>query len=224
VELIATFASQAAVALERVRAQRDRELVAVLDDRDRIARDLHDLVIQRLFATGLQLQSLSRLANRPEVQDRITAVTDDLDTTIREIRATIFELQHRPDRSDLRADIRGLAKEYASSFGFHPRVDLRGPIDSAVPADVRSQLLAVIREALSNAARHARASEVRVGVSIASGEVKVVVADDGVGTGEAGRESGLRNIRDRASDLGGTLTIRSGEASGTELEWAVPIT
>jgi signal transduction histidine kinase len=222
-ELIATFASQAAVALERVRAQRDRELVAVLDDRDRIARDLHDLVIQRLFATGLQLQSLSRLANRPEVQDRITAVTDDLDTTIREIRATIFELQHRPDRSDLRADIRGLAKEYSSSFGFLPRVDLRGPIDSAVPADVRTQLLAVIREALSNAARHARATQVRVGVSIASGEVKVVVADDGVGTGEAGRESGLRNIRDRASDLGGTLTIRSEEAGGTELEWAVPI-
>lgn len=224
VELIATFANQAALALERVRAQEDRALVAVLEDRDRIARDLHDLVIQRLFATGLQLQGVSRLAKRPEVQERITALTDDLDATIRDIRATIFELQHRPDRSDLRADIRGLAKEYSASFGFTPRVDLRGPIDSAVPGEVRPQLLAVIREALSNATRHAQASAVRIAVSVSSDRVHAVVADDGVGTGDISRESGLRNIRDRATALGGGLKLTANQPSGTVVEWAVPLT
>jgi signal transduction histidine kinase len=223
VELIATFANQAALALERVRAQHDRELVAVLGDRDRIARDLHDLVIQKLFATGLQLQGLSRLANRPEIQDRITALTDDLDASIRDIRATIFELQHRPGRSDLRADLRGLAKEYARSFGFAPRVDLRGPIDSAVPAEVRPQMLAVVREALSNASRHAQASAVEIVVSARSGTLVVSVADNGVGTGGVTHESGLRNIRDRATELGGTLEISGNEPSGTVIRWKVPI-
>jgi signal transduction histidine kinase len=223
VELIATFANQTALALERVRAQEDRALVAVLEDRDRIARDLHDLVIQRLFATGLQLQSMSRLAKRPEVQERITALTDDLDTTIRDIRATIFELQHRPDRNDLRADIRGLAREYISSFGFAPRVDLRGPVDSAIPAEMRPQLLAVIREALSNASRHAQATAVLVSVTVVGRELLVAVSDNGVGIGEVTRESGLRNIRERAQKLGGLLELRSNDPQGTVIDWRVPL-
>ncbi len=223
VELIATFANQTALALERVRAQEDRALVAVLEDRDRIARDLHDLVIQRLFATGLQLQSMSRFAKKPEIQDRITALTDDLDTTIRDIRATIFELQHRPDRNDVRADIRSLAREYVSSFGFAPRVDLRGPVDSAVPSEVRPQLLAVVREALSNAARHAEASAVKVSVSVLGGELAAVVTDDGVGIGEIDHESGLRNIRERAQQLGGSLELRSNGGRGTVVDWRVPL-
>jgi signal transduction histidine kinase len=223
VELIATFANQAALALERVRAQQDRELVAVLEDRDRIARDLHDLVIQRLFATGLQLQGMSRLAKRPEIQERISAVTDDLDATIRDIRATIFQLQHRSDRNDLRADIRGLANEYASSFGFTPRVDLRGPINSAVPARLRPQLIAVVRETLSNAGRHAKASSVKVDINVLNGQADVVVSDDGVGTGRITRESGLRNIRERAEEFGGSLILRANQPSGTIVEWSVPI-
>jgi signal transduction histidine kinase len=223
VELIATFANQTALALERVRAQEDRSLVAVLEDRDRIARDLHDLVIQRLFATGLQLQSMSRFAQKPEIQERITALTDDLDTTIRDIRATIFELQHRPDRNDVRADIRSLAREYVSSFGFAPRVDLRGPLDSAIPAEVRPQLLAVIREALSNAARHAKASAVQVSVTVVGGELLAVMTDDGVGIGQIDRESGLRNIRERAHRLGGSLDLRSNDPQGTVVDWRVPL-
>jgi signal transduction histidine kinase len=224
VELIATFANQTGLALDRVRAQEDRELVAVLEDRDRIARDLHDLVIQRLFATGLQLQGMSRLVKRPEIQERITAVTDDLDATIRDIRATIFQLQHRSDRSDLRADIRRLAQEYAPSFGFAPRVDLRGPVNSAVSSRIRSQLLAVVRESLSNAARHAQASSVKVNINVLNGQAVVLVTDDGVGTGELKRESGLRNIRERAEGLGGSLELRPNEPSGTIVEWAVPLT
>jgi signal transduction histidine kinase len=224
VELIATFANQTGLALDRVRAQEDRELVAVLEDRDRIARDLHDLVIQRLFATGLQLQGMSRLVKRPEIQERITAVTDDLDATIRDIRATIFQLQHRGDRSDLRADIRRLAQEYAPSFGFAPRVDLRGPINSAVSSRIRPQLLAVVRESLSNAARHAQASSVKVNINVLNGRAVVLVTDDGVGTGELKRESGLRNIRERAEGLGGSLELRPNEPSGTIVEWSVPLT
>ena len=224
VELIATFAHQTGLALDRVRAQEDRELVAVLEDRDRIARDLHDLVIQRLFATGLQLQGMSRLVPRPEIQERITAVTDDLDATIRDIRATIFQLQHRGDRNDLRADIRRLAQEYAPSFGFAPRVDLRGPVNSAVSSRIRSQLLAVVRESLSNAARHAQASAVQVNINVLNGRAVVLVTDDGVGTGELKRESGLRNIRERAEGLGGSLELRPNEPSGTIVEWSVPLT
>ncbi len=223
VDLIATFANQVALALDRVQAQTDRALVAVLEDRDRIARDLHDLVIQKLFATGLQLQGMLDLA-RPGLRERLAALTDDLDATIRDIRATIFELQHRPDQSDLRADILGLAKEYSTSLGLTPRVDLRGPVDSAVPGEIRPQLLAVIREALSNAARHAEASAVTVEVSVHDGHLAVVVTDDGVGIGETTRQSGLRNLGERAAALDGSLRIQENKPSGTILRWAVPIT
>jgi signal transduction histidine kinase len=223
VELIATFANQTALALERVQSQQDREFLAVLEDRDRIARDLHDLVIQRLFATGLQLQGMSRLAKSAPLQERITAVTDDLDTTIREIRAAIFQLQHRSDKEDLRADIRGIATEYAPMFGFAPKVDVRGPINSAVSSRIRSQLLAVIRESLSNAARHAKASSVQVDITVRDGRAVVLVVDNGIGTGEITRESGLRNIRERAEDLGGAVVLRGNDPSGTVVEWSVPL-
>ena len=224
VELIATFANQTALALERVQSQQDREFLAVLEDRDRIARDLHDLVIQRLFATGLQLQGMSRLAKSPSLQERITHVTDDLDATIREIRAAIFQLQHNSEKSDLRADIRSIASEYAPMFGFAPKVDVRGPINSAVSSRIRSQLLAVVRESLSNAARHAKSSSVHLDISVREGRAVVVVADNGVGTGEITRESGLRNIRERAEDLGGSLVLRGNDPSGTVVEWSVPLT
>ena len=224
VELIATFANQTALALERVQSQQDREFLAVLEDRDRIARDLHDLVIQRLFATGLQLQGMSRLAKSPSLQERITHVTDDLDATIREIRAAIFQLQHNSEKSDLRADIRSIASEYAPMFGFAPKVDVRGPINSAVSNRIRSQLLAVVRESLSNAARHAKSSSVHLDISVREGRAVVVVADNGVGTGEITRESGLRNIRERAEDLGGSLVLRGNDPRGTVVEWSVPLT
>lgn len=223
VELISTFANQTALALERVRAQQDRALVAVLEDRDRIARDLHDLVIQRLFASGLQVQGAMELIERSDVRQRLTKVTDDLDSTIRDIRATIFELQHRSDRSDLRADIRGLAKEYTTTFGFTPMVDLLGPVDSAVPTELRPDVLAVVREALSNAARHAHATEVLVEVDVREGILRITIGDDGIGMGETTRRSGLRNLRERAEAHDGRLEVRPNEPHGTVLQWMVPL-
>jgi signal transduction histidine kinase len=223
VELLATFANHVALALERVQAQADRALVAVFEDRDRIARDLHDLVIQRLFATGLKLQGMVDPARRPDQAQRLSALTDELDATIRDIRATIFELEYRPDHRDLRADIRGLAREYAGSFGFTPRVDLLGPVDSAVPNQLRPHALAVIREALSNAARHAKSTAVQVEVDVRAGPLAITVTDNGVGLGEITRESGLRNLRERAEALDGTLEIMPNRPQGTVVQWTVPV-
>ena len=156
-DLVRMFAGQATLALERAQAQRDRDMLAVLEDRDRIARDLHDLVIQRLFATGLQLQGMHRLA-RPEHQQRISRAVEDIDTTIHDLRAAIFELQQHPDASSLRGDVQALVAEYTEPLGFRPQLICTGPIDTVVPATVRPQILATIRESLSNVVRHAQAS------------------------------------------------------------------
>ncbi len=132
-ELLASFADQASLALDRAQAVVDREELAVISDRERIARDLHDVVIQRLFATGLQLQGVASLVGDPAIGDRLERAVDDLDLTIKAIRGTIFELQHRPSDS-LRAEIRSLVREYVPVLGFTPGVLTSGPIDSAVPA------------------------------------------------------------------------------------------
>jgi len=221
-DLIASFASQATLALDRAEAQKDRAQLAVLEDRDRIARDLHDVVIQRLFATGLQLQGMHRMV-RPEGQDRIVRAVDDIDTTIRDLRAAIFELQQQPDsRSSLRADIRGVVDEYTETLGFAPHVRLQGPLDSVVPAKVRPQILATIREGLSNVVRHASASSVEVEVSVSDGEVVARIVDDGVGIEDNGRQSGLRNLRERAAALGGAVRVEAGRPRGTVLELRAP--
>jgi signal transduction histidine kinase len=222
VALVETFAGQAALALERVRAQEEREQLAVLGDRERIARDLHDVVIQRLFAAGMQLQGAARYAARPEVLQRIDAVVDDLDTTIRDIRGAIFELRV-PAGGELRAEIRGLVEEARGPLGFPPRLVIDGPVDSAVPEPVRPALLAVLREALSNVARHARASAVTVTVVAHAGRVELRVADDGIGTGSEVRSvGGVRNMARRAEQLGGTCTIEPAAPTGTQVTWSVP--
>jgi signal transduction histidine kinase len=223
VNLMSTFAGQAALALERARAQDERELLVVLEDRERIARDLHDVVIQRLFATGLHLQTAARLAGRPEVGQRINAAVDDLDTTIRDIRSAIFELR-APVNAALRADIRATVDAAAASLGFRPSLRLDGPIDSAVPDEVRPDLMAVLREALSNVVRHARASAVEVHVEAGDGGLRLSVTDDGVGTGEPLDErSGLANMRQRATRHGGTLVLSPAPGGGTRVEWSVPL-
>jgi len=222
--LMSTFAGQAALALERARAQEERELLVVLADRERIARDLHDVVIQRLFATGLHLQSAANLAARPEVGARINSAVDDLDATIRDIRSAIFELR-TPVNAALRADIRATVDAAAASLGFRPELRLDGPVDSAVPDEVRPDLLAVLREALSNTVRHARAGRVEVTVEVGGGRLRLTVTDNGIGPGEPFDErSGLANMRQRAESHAGTLTITPGPAGGTRVEWSVPVT
>ncbi|NUR93631.1 MAG: GAF domain-containing protein [Kribbellaceae bacterium] len=221
-DLVRMFAGQATLALERAQAQRDRDMLAVLEDRDRIARDLHDLVIQRLFATGLQLQGMHRLV-RPEHQQRISRAVDDIDTTIHDLRAAIFELQQPPDASSLRGDVQALVSEYAEALGFRPRLVISGPIDTVVPAAVRPQILAMVRESLSNVVRHAQATEVTVELNAGADEVVARTADNGVGIGERRRNSGLRNLTERAQALGGTVAVRDNEPRGTILELRAPL-
>jgi len=220
------FAAQVALALDRAQAQEDRSALAVLADRDRIARDLHDLVIQRLFATGLTLQGATRLAADADVAERMRTVVDDLDQTIRDIRGTIFELG-RTEVPDLRGQIRDVVADAEGPLGFRPSLRLRGPLDTAVPEAVRPHLVAVLIETLSNAARHAHARRVDVEVAVegsgAGASVVATVRDDGSGFSGPRRESGLRNLRDRASSVGGSCAIESDLGAGTVVRWRAPL-
>ena len=221
--LLASFADQAALALDRAQAVVDRERLAVVTDRERIARDLHDVVIQRLFATGLRLRGIALRAADSGLDEPLDQAVDDLDRTIKDIRATIFELQNRQD-SSLRAEIRSLAREYAPLLGFAPDVVTVGPIDTAVTPAVREQLLPVLREALSNVARHASAEHAEIEVRADAHELRLIVGDDGVGLSTPGDESGLRNARRRATELRGTLELTVNQPRGTRLVWTVPVT
>ncbi|CAL9427404.1 MULTISPECIES: GAF domain-containing sensor histidine kinase [Nocardiopsis] len=226
------FSVQAAVALELAEARRDTERLAVLEERDRIAKDLHDVVIQRLFASAMTLMSTLRLITSPEAEERVQRTIDELDGTIREIRSTIFALQNPPSRRDtsLRGRILKLAENTAHSLGCHPGVSLDGPIDASVPDDIGEQLLAVLGEGLTNVARHARATEVHVSVAVEEAAhtgrpttLTLTVTDNGVGLPEHGRRSGLRNLEQRAKALGGGFTARGSEGGGTVLVWRVPL-
>jgi signal transduction histidine kinase len=222
VTLLASFAEQAALALQVAQAAQDRGRLAVFEDRDRIGRDLHDLVIQRLFAVGLTLQNAARLTDRPEVATRLTAAVDDIDATITDIRRTIFELSAPSVSTDLRAQLGEAVALMVPSLGFTPRVRTTGPVDSAVPLRLRPHLLAVVREALSNVARHAGATAAEVALAVGD-EVVLTVTDDGVGVTEGGRRSGLRNMAQRAESSGGTFEVRrSGPDGGTVAVWRVP--
>lgn len=221
-DLFAGFADQVALSLDRTQALADRQELAVISDRERIARDLHDIVIQRLFATGLQLQGVAAMAADGAVSDRLDAAVADLDDTIRAIRGTIFELQDRRGDS-LRAGVRKLVKEYVPVLGFTPGVRTSGPVDTAVPPALGAQLLAVLREAISNVARHALADSAQVDVSVTPERLELRVADDGVGLPAEVSESGLRNARRRADDLGGTLEVLPVGDRGTVLVWRVPL-
>ena len=221
-ELLGSFADQAALALDRAQAMEDREELAVVSDRDRIARDLHDVVIQRLFATGLQLQGVRGIVVNPEVAERLEKAVDELDETIRDIRTTIFELQHRQGGS-LRSLVRALVMEYAPVLGFTPTVRILGPVDTAVSSTLAQQVLAVLREALSNIARHAIADQAEVEIAASPSEVVLTVTDNGTGLPADRTESGLRNARRRAAAHGGVLELKPGEPSGTIFRWRVPV-
>jgi signal transduction histidine kinase len=224
--VVAAFAAQAAVALELAARRADAVQLTVLEDRDRIARDLHDLVIQRLYATGMSLEGTMPMATRPEVAERIRHAVDAMDDTIKDIRATIFALQARGRASEprLRADIVALVDEMTEALGFAPALRLGSGLDSRAMAGLSEHLLAVLREALSNAARHSGATRVDVTVDAdTGGMLTVLVRDNGSGMPETTRRSGLANMTDRAEKLGGTLRLSPVEGGGTELEWRVPV-
>jgi signal transduction histidine kinase len=224
VEMVTTFAAQAGIRLKLAEHRRNAERLALLADRDRIARDLHDHVIQRLFATGMSLQGALPLMMAPAAVDRVRRAVEDLDETIRDIRAAIFTLQSReePDSPGVRARIVAVADSMAGSLGFAPALRLDGALDLRVPAGMAGDLLVTLREALSNVARHARATMVEVTVE-AGTDLVAVVADNGVGLSGMGRWSGLSDLTLRAAALGGTLRLRPADGGGARLEWRVPL-
>ncbi|MFB8394408.1 sensor histidine kinase [Streptomyces yangpuensis] len=223
------FAGQAALALELADRRRDVEQMSMLEDHDRIARDLHDLAIQRLFATGMTLQSAQRFVDHPEASERLARAVDDLDATIKIIRSTIFGLREHTDRgtgSQLRSGAVRTLDEAAAGLGFAPALRMEGLIDTDVPPAVADEALAVLGEALSNVARHARAGRAEVAIVAAEGVLTLTVTDDGVGMPEGHRRrSGLGNLAERAVRLGGRMEVGGREpgARGTRLVWEVPL-
>ena len=222
-QLPASFAEQAALALQVARSREDQQRLAVFEDRDRIGRDLHDLVIQRLFAVGLGLQGAARLSDRPEVGSRLEQAVDDLDATIKDIRRTIFALGSTESESDIQSEITRMCERAESTLKFRPRLTFEGPVRTLISPAVAPDLLAVLAEALSNVSRHAEASNVDVHLAVGS-DVELVVSDDGKGLPEGAVESGLENIRQRAEGHGGRLYLESSSSKGTRLTWTVPVT
>ncbi|QKW23530.1 GAF domain-containing protein [Kitasatospora sp. NA04385] len=220
------FAGQAAVAMELAERRRDSERVALLQERDRIARDLHDLAIQRLFAVGMTLQGATRFIDHPQARDRVLRAIDELDETAKTIRATIFGLRAReagPAAHGLRAAVVAAVERATALLGFAPALRMAGLLDVGVPAELADEAAAVLQEALSNAARHARAGTVEVVVETDEEHLTVTVSDDGVGLPEGGRRSGLANLAERAAALGGEFRARTRPGGGTELVWKVPL-
>ncbi len=229
-DVVASFAAQAGVALELDTSRAEAERLSLYEDRDRIARDLHNLVIQRLYATGMSLEGTMPMITRPEVASRITNAVDAMDETIKEIRATIFALQARAtaDEPDVRGDIVDQVEEMTPLLGFAPSLRLGSGLGGQVKPEVAEQALAALREALSNAARHAAATRVDVTVDVdADGWLNVQVTDNGSGIPPDGRRSGLRNMAGRAEKLGGELRLAPADpgapSPGTRLEWRVPL-
>ncbi|MFF7468154.1 GAF domain-containing protein [Streptomyces sp. NPDC008092] len=234
-EPLQVFAAQAALAMELAERRRDAEEIAVLKDRDRIARDLHDLAIQRLFATGMTLQSAGRFIEHSEASERVLRAVDDLDETIKIIRSTIFGLRTREGGagSGLRARAVRVVGEAAPALGFAPSVRMEGLIDTDVPKEIADHAVAVLSEALTNIARHARADRTEVVLATDGRELVLTVRDNGVGIPPDGRRSGLRNMAERAAELGGRLEWdcpggpggpQGSQGGGTTLVWRVPVT
>jgi signal transduction histidine kinase len=227
--IIQALAAAAGVAIDNARlytelaaSQAERERLVVFRDRDRIGRDLHDLVIQRLFATGLQLQSIVHLVDESEAAARINRAVDEIDGAIADLRAAIFSLHTDSDKA-FSATVRGLCGVVRHHLGFAPQVEFEGPVDRAVPELVRIEVLAMLREALSNTARHAKASRVTVAIAVDADVLRMRVTDDGCGIPPQAPRRGLANLASRAASLGGEFSIGSVEPSGTELTWTIPV-
>jgi signal transduction histidine kinase len=224
VEVLVAFAAQAGVGLELAEHRRDAERFAVIEDRERIARDLHDLVIQRLYATGMSLEGVTARLGDTDNGRRVSGAVDALDETIKEIRSAIFSLQARPadDEGSMRGRILAVVDDATSQLGFPPELRMTGRLDESYLAEAGEHLLGVLREALSNAARHAHATRVEVEVDCTA-ELSLTVRDNGIGMPDTGRRSGLANLAERAQQLGGALNVGPADGGGLELRWCVPL-
>ncbi|MFL6063114.1 MAG: histidine kinase [Friedmanniella sp.] len=224
VDMAETFASHMGIALDRIAARTAQQRVSLLEDRERIARDLHDHVIQSLFATGLKVQCAERLSQEEAVRPRLAEVVQDIDGTIRQLRTTIFQLGDRvAPGCGLRSAVLDVLQDVAPVLPFEPEVEFDGPVDTAADSALVDEVVAVVREAATNCGKHARASRLLVAVQVAAGRLTLLVQDDGVGLGGATRRSGLDNLKQRAVQLGGSLTLDVPAGGGTRLCWSVPL-
>ncbi|MEO5724094.1 MAG: GAF domain-containing sensor histidine kinase [Ilumatobacteraceae bacterium] len=228
-ELVVALAGAAGVAIENARMHYNLSAIELLDERERIARDLHDDVIQRVFAVGLSLQAASQICNQDPVRDRISRAVEDLDVTIRRVRSTIFELQQsRPPEGGLRSDVLAVCAEASRALGYDPTCRFEGSLAGVTPG-VGEQVALALREALSNVSRHARAGRVDVHVAAQADQVVLMVADDGIGldaalaAGTSGGRGGVSNMRERAEALGGSFKIGPRPGGGTEVRWSAPL-
>lgn len=224
VEQSAVFASRIGLTLDLLKANQLREEHALFIDRERIAADLHDLVIQRLFAAGLSIQGLRRYTADPSAHERrIAGITSELDDCIHQLRDTIYSLQARePDKELLSGRVLRAVQEAATASGFLPRIQLSGPVDDVVGDEVAEQLLRVLYESVSNAVRHSGSEDISIHLAAQDGEVVLTVRDSGRGFKDPGRVSGLNNMKNRATRLGGDCIIDSVPGKGTSVTWTAP--
>lgn len=223
-DLVVALAASVSVTIENALLHDRLREVGRAADRERIARDLHDTVIQQLFAIGLSLQAVAPLADGA-LRDRLQSAIDDLDETIRQVRTTIFALEPAPvARKGLRARVLEICAGATRSLGFEPAVRFSGALDAVVDEATASEVLVTLREALSNVARHAAAGRVTVELTVAD-ELHLSVVDDGVGlpARHVGAGHGIRNMIDRAQALGGSMELRAEAAGGTAMSWRVPL-
>jgi signal transduction histidine kinase len=222
--LAEALALAAGIAIENQRLHNRVRVMSVLDDRDRIARDLHDQVIQRIYAVGMSLQGAARMPEREQVVDRVSRAIDELDETITQIRSTIFELGDAALPGGLRQAVLQLTEELGETLGVRPVVRFDGPVDNSVPQHLGDHVLAVVREGLTNAGKYAQASRYEVILGV-SDRVILELLDDGVGIELPLSKPGLGliNIRDRAEKLGGSFEIHPRDGGGTRLVWVVPL-
>lgn len=221
VESAADLASRASIALELAHAREESQRSMLADDRQRIARDLHDHVIQQLFGTGLTLQAVAARIPPGDVTDRVHDSIAQLDDAISQIRTVVFALSRR-DEGSVRHRIIDVVAELSSGLQRPPAIRFTGAVDHAIVGALAADIVGVVRELLSNAVRHARAERISVEVGVIDRAVVVSVEDDGIGMPSGGRRSGLNNIAHRAEARGGQLTLNS-EESGTAARWSVPL-
>jgi signal transduction histidine kinase len=222
-EMADSFATAAAIAMELAEARITEERLALFEDRERIARDLHDHVIQRLFAMGLRLQSVSEGLDDPEFRNRMADVLFDVDETIRSLRTAISTLRERPAGAGLRNTVLAVVETMSAVLPRRPEVIMLGPLDTITDPELVPDVEAVLREGLSNVARHAGAQRVTIRVEMTANELEVRICDDGCGIPPGSQRSGLTNLRRRARQYGGTLIVTSPEDGGTNLSWTIPV-
>jgi signal transduction histidine kinase len=221
-DMAETFAGQAAIALELSDARADQQRLGVLVDRWRIAGDLHDHVIQQLFATGLSLQSIAATVNDKIIAQRLTRTVDELDETIQQIRSTIFALRENSPRS-LRGATLAIVDQLAPVLPIRPDIQLVGPLDTVVDDAIVGDVEAVLRESLTNVAKHAHASKIRVRIQADGQHLAITVTDNGVGLGHSTRRSGLANLHRRAQRYRGDFSVGNAPEGGLRLQWSIPL-